>query len=231
MSYRIRLVRNRYVPLGLAALAACLFPEKARGQEPVLTLGECVSLAMEQNPLIRSAREQYQASLARVRQARAFPQPSLDIDSDLQPGVTDFSDYGERYIGISQTIPFPGRTYLQGRIAGRGGQSDQGGHRPPEARRHLPGDRGLLCLAPGRGAGRATPARISEFTEDFVQMTELKFEAGDVPQMELIRARVEAATAANQVRVAENEERLARASIELPPGTDPVHTPFRSGVS
>jgi outer membrane protein TolC len=54
-----------------------------------------------------------------------------------------------------------------------------------------------------------------QFTEDFVQMTELKFEAGDVPQMELIRARVEAATAANEVRVAENEERLARASLNF----------------
>ena len=60
-----------------------------------------------------------------------------------------------------------------------------------------------------------------EFTQDFVQMTELKFEAGDVPQMEVIRARVEAARAANQVRTAENEERLARAGLSFFMGRSP----------
>ena len=214
MSYRIRLLRSRFVPLGLAACAAGVLPDSVQGQEPTLTLGECISLAMVRNPLIQSAREQYQASLARVRQAKAYPQPSLDIDSDLQPGITDFSDYGERYIGISQTIPFPGRTYLQGRIAG-------------EEANQIRADNDLLRLDITFQVTEAFYALLRaeeqvgyasqnlQFTEDFVQMTELKFEAGDVPRMELIRARVEAATAANQVRVAENAERLARATLNF----------------
>lgn len=185
-----------------------------RNQGSSLTLAQCVSLAMEENPLIRSSQELYRASLARVRQARAFPQPSLDIDSDLQPEITDFSGYGERYVGISQTVPFPGKTYLQGRIAGE------------EANQVL-ADADLLKLdvtfqvteafyALLLSEEKAGFARQNlQFTQDFVQMTELKFQAGDVPQMELIRARVEAATAANQVRVAENEERLARAGLNF----------------
>ena len=54
-----------------------------------------------------------------------------------------------------------------------------------------------------------------EFAQDFVEMTELKFEAGDVPRVEVVRARVEAATAANQLRRAENELRLARARVNF----------------
>jgi cobalt-zinc-cadmium efflux system outer membrane protein len=198
----------------LPGLFALLTYGSLDGQEAELTLEAAVEIAMERNPLVRSAQEQYQASLARIRQARALPQPSLDIDSDLQPGLTDFSDYGERYIGISQSIPFPGKTYLQSRVASEESaqvlaDADQVGldvrFQVTEA------FYGLLRAEEQVGyAGENL-----RFTEDFVQMTELKFQAGDVPQMELIRARVEAATAANQVRVAENEDRLARAQLNF----------------
>jgi len=202
------------------SLAGGPFGRPLQGQGPALTLEECVSLAMERNPLIQSARELYQASLARIRQARAFPQPSLDIDSDLQPGLTDFSGYGERYLGVSQTIPFPGKTYLQGRVAS-------------EEAKGVLADTDLLRLDVTFQVTEAFFALLRaeeavgyagqnlEFTQDFVQMTELKFEAGDVPQMEVVRARVEAATAANQVRVAENEERLARAGLNFLMGRTP----------
>jgi len=207
-------------PCVFLSLTGGLLVEPLRGQEHALTLEECVSQAMEKNPLIRSAREQYQASLARVRQARAFPQPSLDIDSDLQPGITDFSEYGERYVGISQTIPFPGKTYLRGRIAG-------------EEAKEVMADADLMELditfqvtdvfyALLRAEERVGYAGQNlGFTQDFVQMTELKFEAGDVPQMEVVRARVEAARAANLVRVAENEERLDRARLNFLLGRTP----------
>jgi outer membrane protein TolC len=183
-------------------------------QEQPLSLEECVSLAMERNPLIRSADELYQASLARIRQARALPQPSLDIDSDLQPGLTEFSEYGERYIGISQTIPFPGRIYLQSRMAGE------------EAHQVL-ADADLLRLEVGFQVKQAFYALLLarervdyarqnlELTEDFLRMTELKFETGDVAQVEVVRARVEAARAANEVQVAENDQRLARAGLNF----------------
>ncbi len=214
MIHRTLIARYLCGPCVLAALAGGLLVGPLRGQEHALTLRECVSLAMEQNPLIRSAREQYQASLARVRQARAFPQPSLDIDSDLQREITDFNGWGERYIGISQTIPFPAKTYLQGRIA-------------QEESKEVLTDTDLLrldvtfqvteafygALLAQEQTGYAS--QNLKFTQDFVQMTELKFEAGDVPQMEVVRARVETARAASQLRRAENEVRLARARVNF----------------
>jgi outer membrane protein TolC len=187
---------------------------QAQGQTDALTLQECVSLALERNPLLLSAREMYQASLTRIRQARALPQPSLDIDSDLQPGLTEFSGYGERYVGISQTVPFPGKMYFDSRIAGE------------EASQVL-ADSDLLRLEIAFQVTEAFYALLLaheqvdyarqnlELTQNFVQMTELKFETGDVAQVEVIRARVEAARAANQVRVAENGVRLARARLNF----------------
>jgi outer membrane protein TolC len=199
---------------GLFLLAGGVLSHPASGQEGRLSLDQCVALAVENNPLVLSAEEQYQAALARVRQARALPQPSLDWSSDFQPGITDFSGWEERYLGISQTVPFPGKTYLQGRIA-------------QEESKETLADADLLRLDLTFQVTEAFYAALLvqeqfgyarqnlEFTEDFVQMTELKFEAGDVPRMEVLRARVEAARAANQVRVAENELRLGRARMNF----------------
>jgi cobalt-zinc-cadmium efflux system outer membrane protein len=169
---------------------------------------------MAHNPLLQSARDQYDASLARVRQARAFPQPSLDIDSDLQSNLGDFTRGGERYVGVSQAIPFPGKTYLQGRVA-------------KEEANQVSTDVDLLTLDVTFQITEAFFAILlaqeqlgyagqnQEFAQGFVDMTELKFEAGDVPRVEVVRARVEAATAANQLRRAENELRLAEARMNF----------------
>ena len=54
-------------------------------ENKALNLEQCISIALQQNPLILSSLQQHQASLARISQAKAFPQPSIDIDSDLQP--------------------------------------------------------------------------------------------------------------------------------------------------
>ncbi len=182
--------------------------------QPSLTLQDCVSLAMEENPLVLSAGRRHQASLARVRQARALPQPSLDIDSDLQPELTDFSGYGERYVGISQTIPFPGRRYLQSRIAREESNQvlmDLELVRMDVAYQVKEAFYGFLLAREQLDYAN----RNLELTRNFLDMTELKFAAGDVARVDVIRARVEMATATNAVRTAENEVRLARGALNF----------------
>ncbi len=84
-----------------------------------LTLEDCIRTAMEHNPLILSSLQQYQASQARISQAKAFAQPSLNWDSDLQDRLFDFNNAGEWYLGISQALEFPGKQYVRGKIAGK----------------------------------------------------------------------------------------------------------------
>jgi outer membrane protein TolC len=210
-----RLIPKLFLTAGaFMAFSGSIRPCPAHGQESPLTLGDCINLAMAQNPLVQSAREQFQASIARVRQARAFPQPSLDIDSDLQPELTDFGGYGERYIGISQTIPFPGKTYLRGRVARE--ESNQVStdldNLVLDVTFQVTESYYAVLLAEER---LEYAAQNQEFAQDFLAMTELKFEAGDVPRVEVVRASVEAATAGNQLRRAENELRLAKARVNF----------------
>jgi outer membrane protein TolC len=54
-----------------------------------------------------------------------------------------------------------------------------------------------------------------ELARDFLRKAEIKFEAGDVARVEVLRARVEAAKAENSVKAAANDVRLAKARLNF----------------
>jgi outer membrane protein TolC len=200
----------------MVATAAVLlfspFPVEADDGAVTLTLKQCIDISLLRNPLWLSAEEDYQASLARVRQAKAFPQPSLEVDSDLQPSLLNFQESRESYLGVSQTVEFPGRRSLRGKIAGF------------ESREFL-ADKDLLkleivfqvkeafysvLLADEK---RRYAAQDLELAHDFLGKAEAKYEAGDVARVEVVRAGVEASKAATAVKLAENDVLLAKARL------------------
>jgi outer membrane protein TolC len=207
----------------MMSLVLCLFWMSCSGpvaQMPspaapeTLTLEQCIGLALEQNPLILSSLSQYRASLARVNQAKAWSQPSLDYDSDLQPRLFDFRGSGESYFGISQTVEFPGKIGLRGKIAGK--ESEE-----------ILADIDLLKLDLTFQVKEAFYGILIakeklkyaeqdlELARDFLNKAEVKNAAGDIALVEVLRARVEASKAANAVRVAGNEVRLAKAQLNF----------------
>jgi len=103
--------------ISIVGLICVSWSQPVKLDDKALTLDQCISLALQQNPLILSSLKQYQASLARISQAKALPQPSLNFDSDFQPKFFNFKDAGEFYYGFSQSIEFPGKRYVRGKIA------------------------------------------------------------------------------------------------------------------
>ena len=186
---------------------------RAAAAEP-LTLRQCIDLALSGNPLLLSARDRHEASLARVRQARELSPPTLSYDSDLQPGPFNLRGTRETYLGLSQTLEFPGRRVLRGRIAAR--ESDQ-----------VLADIDSLTLdlifqvkqafsglvLAGERIGYAE--QDLELARDFLDKTDAKFKSGDTAEVEVLRARVEESKAANGVRVARTEQRLAAAELNF----------------
>ncbi|MDD8026103.1 MAG: TolC family protein [Acidobacteriota bacterium] len=180
--------------------------------EPTLTLRRCVEIALERNPLLLSSQGLYEASLARVQQARELSPPALSYDSDLQPGPFDFGKTRETYLGINQTLELPGRRILRGRIAAR--ESDQAGADVEILKLDLAFQvkqafYGLLLA----GEKIQYAAQDLELAEDFLAKAEAQLAAGDTAEVEALRARVEAAKAANGLRIARNEEALAAAGL------------------
>jgi len=195
-------------------LAFFLIPSPSQGAEEELTLEQCINLALKQNPLILSSLEQYQASLARVSQAKSLAQPSLDYDNDMQPKFFNLKGTGETYLGVSQSLEFPGKRILRGKIATTESQE-------------ILQDIDLLkldiiflvkevfydlLLAQEK---LQYAEQDQQLAQDFLQKAELKYSAGDVAKVEALRAQVEASKAANEIRVAQNEVRLATARLNF----------------
>ena len=205
-------MKRRILPVLISVFLgmSCLWSQPS--ENDVFTLEQCVSTALEQNPLILSSLQQYQASLARIHQAKAWAQPSLNYDSDLQPSFFNLKNAGENYLGVSQLFEFPGKQSVRGKIATR--QSDE-----------ILAEIDLLKLDLTFQVKQAFyrlllaqekliyAQRNQELAQDFLEKADLKYEAGDVAQVEVLRARVEAATAANEVRAATTDVRLAKATL------------------
>ncbi|MBN1272712.1 MAG: TolC family protein [Candidatus Aminicenantes bacterium] len=198
-------------------LLLLLFPAAVKSTQeegPSFTLEECISIAISENPLIQSSFHQYQASLARIKQAKAFNQPSLDYDSDLQPKFFDFRGSGESYFGLSQSFEFPGKRSIRGKIASKES------HELLQEIDLLKLDivfqvkrafYGLLLAQEKMKYARQN----LELAQDFQNKARLKFEAGDVAKVEYLRARVEALKADNAVKSSENDVRLAKAQLNF----------------
>lgn len=190
-----------------------LFPLWSQTDDPsTLTLDQCLSIAIQKNPLIQSAYKDYDASLARVQQAKAFPQPSINWDSDLQPKLFDFKGTNEWYFGLSQTLEFPGKRYVRGKIARK--RADELMQEIEllklDIRFQVKEAFYALLLAQEKHNYAEQNLKLSQ---EFLQNTQLKFETGDVARVEVLRAQVEVSKAANALRVASNEVRLAKARL------------------
>ncbi|MFO7980906.1 MAG: TolC family protein [Candidatus Aminicenantes bacterium] len=177
-----------------------------------LSLEQCINTAIKNNPLVLSSYQQYTASLARINQAKAIPQPSIDWDSDLQPSFFDFKNTGEWYFGISESIEFPGKRSLRGQIAAK--ESDQ----IYEEIELLKLDITFLvkeafyALLLAQKKYQYIKQNL-ELSNDFYEKTKLKFDAGDVARVEVLRASVEASKAASELTRTSNEVRLAKARL------------------
>ena len=181
---------------------------------PTLTLEQCLEIALRDSPRVHAAVEREQAAQARINQARALPQPALSYDSDLQPRPFQFLSSGESYLGLTQTFEYPGRRSVRAAIAR--GEADQTRTDTDMVRLELRFDVTVafdaLLLAREKLAYAAQNLALAR---DFLEKTELKHRAGDIAEVEVIRARVEAAQAARAVRAAASEISLARASLNF----------------
>jgi len=199
------------VAVGLAAGLGAASPD---GDPTELTISQCIEISLAHNPLWLSSEHDLRASRARVEQAKAIPQPNLDFDSDLQPDFLNFRDSGESYLGVSQTVEFPGRRALRTRIARL--ESDEASAERSILRAEIvfqikEAFYGVL-LAEEK---KTYAARNLALARDFLEKAKVKYEAGDVARMEFVRAGVEESKAATNLAVAENKILMEKARLNF----------------
>lgn len=92
----------------------------------VLSLEHAVQLALENNPELRAAQARIDAATGRASQARLWQNPELELSTEEGPvrGGRAISD-AKQTIGLTQTLPFPGKKGLDRRMSWAEAQSSQ----------------------------------------------------------------------------------------------------------
>lgn len=194
-------------------ISAGIIPAQ-EAKEQTLSLSQCVEIALRRNPLLLSSLDEYRASLARINQAKEFPQPTLSFDSDLQPRLFDFKGSREFYAGLSQTLEFPGKRRLRGEIASRESGEILAEIDLLKLDLTFKVKQAFFNLLLAKEKNKYAQQDLA-LSEDFLQKAELRRSAGDIAEVEALRARVETSKAVNAVRISENEERLAAAELNF----------------
>ena len=179
-----------------------------------LTLDECISIVLQKNPLMLSSFQKHRASLARINQAKAFSQPTISYDSDLQHRFLNFKEAGESYFGISQLIEFPGKRSLRGKIASK--ESDKVIADIDSLKLDLIYQvKWVFCRLLLAKKNEKYARQNLRLSQDFLEKANIKYEAGDAAKIEVLRAKVEKAKAENEVKAAINEIKIAKAQLNF----------------
>lgn len=118
-----------------------------------------------------------------------------------------------KMLGVSQTIPYPGRTSLRARIASS--EADAADARVSAARREL--RREVVSAYYDVVAGRTLQViveRQQELASGIIPATQARYVSGSAPQADILKARNEAAALVEERNTLLQEERAALARLD-----------------
>ena len=216
---------SRYIfPFLLLALSAGLIPLGRAHAEAMLRI-EAIRLVVERNPQVEAARNAYEAAHARARQAGALPDPELEVEFEEVPELGSLGEYGERTIELSQRIELPLKWWHR----------LQAGRQHAEAARLAVFEMAKLDISlQAKQAYDQIALQKSllqhaqqdfDLAQNILRQADIRFEAGDVPQLDVMRASVEVGRATNRLTAAKNDLSVAKTALNALLAR-PLQTPF-----
>ncbi|HPA16109.1 MAG TPA: TolC family protein [Verrucomicrobiae bacterium] len=207
----------------IASALLCLGPQSGFGDADgsgavgptgttVLTVQEAIRLALLHHPDFRAGAWRVEAAEGRAKQLRLWPNPELQFSAEEMPTDGGGLSGSLNQAGIAQTVPFPGKSMLDGRIgrlAVRESEADLGALRielekgVKIAFARLLAAEGLVAVARelvGVAQKEATVARE-------------RANAGGVPAQEQLRAEIAWEQAKTQLTGFEGELEVARRGL------------------
>ena len=205
--------------LALAGTALAAAPGRAACQRDsvprpalVLTRREAIDSALAHNPQLRIAREQLAQVRAQGVQNTAFPDPTLSADLTGQTGPTAFRSNTGSDVALGLSLPFPAKFWLRHRVSGADVAAAEFNvvqlQQQTASQAVQAYDALIVALR-----HRADLLEGDSLAKDFAKKTEVRFNAGSVPRLDVLKARVDLAQAENDLLA--NQRDLANAHAAL----------------
>ena len=181
-----------------------------------------VARALAANPRVQLFDAQAAAARARIGPAGARPDPMLmagiqnlplsrGTGAGAMPGPEPMT---MKMVGVSQVIPYPGKTSLRTQVARA--EADAAGARAANARREVRRD-AIAAYADLVAARMLLEIvdRQQHVAEGVMPATEARYVSGAAPQADVLKARNEAAALVAERNMLIEEERTARARLDV----------------
>jgi cobalt-zinc-cadmium efflux system outer membrane protein len=170
-------------------------------------------MAMANNPQLEIARQQTNQLRAARVVARAIPDPEVSASLDNQSGLFRSGSGGEKNLAAGISIPFPNKLRLQNKVATGDVRSADALYLALKSQLAAQAaqayDSLLLALR-----HRSDVALSKQLSEDFLKRTQARFNAGMVPRLDVMKARVDVAQATNDLIASDRDISNAQAALD-----------------
>ena len=182
------------------------------GERKSYALEDLISLAMEKNPSGAVLKANLAAAKAGIVSARAYPNPEMEFQGGAAKSLETSKTKNEYSIGISQTVELPKKRLYRQQAAEAGAEAlaqDSDSFRL-EVIAGLKEGFYLVLLNK-----KALDIAVANYTtvEELVKSASVRVKAGEAPEYELVKAKVELLRADKELKRATNKLVISKASL------------------
>ncbi|HWZ29144.1 MAG TPA: TolC family protein, partial [Gemmatimonadales bacterium] len=203
----------------LAALGTAIAAGPVHAQGPgtapatlTLTRRQAVDTALAHNPQLTVAREQLAQARAQATETAAFPDPTLSGDLTGQRTPTTFRTNTGSDIGVGLALPFPTKFVLLNRVGNANAEAASFNYdqlRQQTASQTAQAYDALIVAL----RHRADIQTGDSLARDFLKKTQVRFDAGTVARLDVLKAQVDLAQAENDLLANQRDLVNARAAL------------------
>ena len=193
-------------------LSLILLYASDRASATDLTLDEAVNAALDHNPALLAARQRVAAATGAAIQARLWNNPVIELSAEDMPTDDLGLSRSKNLVGVSQTLPFPGKKSLDAHSAGQAVRVAESASRASELGvirdvkiayyRVLATDRRMVIAQ-----------QLVELAESLATTAAKRVEAGAAAAQEQLRAEIELERARAELANLRREQTEARQSL------------------
>jgi outer membrane protein TolC len=179
-----------------------------------LSLHDAITIALKSNPQAQASARQVDAERGRFWRGISPPLPSVTVSYDYIPTASRINQFGERSIGISQSIDFPTTILFRGRQLSSQVSVAEAEHSSTSIEITTRVKTSYYdVLAKQKKIELAEENLV--IAEDFAQKAETRYKVGEATNLERLTAAVQHTQARNALEVAQNDLRISLGELYL----------------
>lgn len=176
------------------------------------TIDELISIALEKNPSIAVFKANLEAGKADIISARAYPNPEVEFQGGNGKSLETGESKGEYSVGISQLVERPAKRFFRRKEAEAGAGAIEKDVEDFRLQLRYEVKKAFYQVLLDKKAVETAKENLL-IVEELLKTVEVKVRAGESPEFELVKARVERLRADKDFKRAENRTIISMASL------------------